>query len=167
MASHVIATGRRRIALVGGPEASSASAGRMHGYRKALRKAGLAAVNEPDVWGELSRTSGALRARSGLAEHPDTDAFVCGNDVIALGVLDVFSEINKRVAEDIAISGFDHMSFSSAGPLQLSTVTVPRDALGRHAVQRLFCRIEGDTDAPRNDVLPYTMQIRRTTVPAR
>jgi len=31
----------------------------------------------------------------------------------------------------------------------------------------IHIRIEGDTDAPRNDVLPYTMQIRRTTVPAR
>ena len=149
MASHVVATGRRRIALVGGPEASSASRGRMHGYQEALRKAGLAAVNSSDVWGELSRASGAMRARTVLAEHPDTDAFVCGNDVIAIGVLDVCSEIGKRVPEDIAISGFDDMSFSSAGPLQLSTVTVPRDALGRLAVQRLLRRIEGDDSAPR------------------
>ena len=51
IASHVVATGRRRIALVGGPEASSASMGRMHGYQEALRKAGLTALNEPDVWG--------------------------------------------------------------------------------------------------------------------
>ena len=167
MASHVVATGRRRIALVGGPEASSASRGRMHGYQEALRKAGLAAVNESDVWGELSRASGAMRARTVLAEHPDTDAFVCGNDVIAIGVLDVCSEIGKRVPEDIAISGFDDMSFSSAGPLQLSTVTVPRDALGRLAVQRLLRRIEGDDSAPRDDLLPYTIQIRNTTVPAR
>ena len=165
MASHVVATGRRRIALVGGPEASSASTGRMRGYQHALRKAGLTAVNEPDVWGELSRASGALRARALLAEHPDIDAFVCGNDVIALGVLDVCTEVGKRVPEDIALSGFDDMSFSSAGPLQLSTVTVPRDAMGRRAAQRLLQRIEGDDSAPRNDVLPYTIQIRATTVP--
>jgi LacI family transcriptional regulator len=167
MASHVVATGRRRIALVGGPEASSASMGRMRGYEEALRKAGLTAVNEPDVWGELSRASGALRARAVLAEHPDIDAFVCGNDVIALGVLDVCTEIGKRVPEDIAISGFDDMSFSSAGPLQLSTVTVPREVMGRRAAQRLLQRIEGDDSTPRNDVLPYTIQIRNTTVPVR
>jgi LacI family transcriptional regulator len=167
IASHVIATGRRRIALIGGPEASSASLGRMHGYQEALRKAGLSAVNEPHVWGELSRTSGALRARAMLAEHPDIDAFVCGNDVIALGVLDVCTEAGRLVPEDIAISGFDDMSFSSAGPLQLSTVTVPRDALGRRAAQRLFQRIEGYDGDPRSDVLPYTIQIRNTTVSAR
>jgi LacI family transcriptional regulator len=137
----------------------------MRGYQHALRKAGLTAVNEPDVWGELSRASGALRARALLAEHPDIDAFVCGNDVIALGVLDVCTEVGKRVPEDIALSGFDDMSFSSAGPLQLSTVTVPRDAMGRRAARRLLQRIEGDDSAPRNDVLPYTIQIRATTVP--
>lgn len=167
MASHVVATGRRRIALVGGPEVSSASMGRMHGYQDALRKAGLTAINEPDVWGELSRGSGALRARALLAEHPNIDAFVCGNDVIALGVLDVCTEIGKRVPEDIAISGFDDMSFSSAGPLQLSTVTVPRDVMGRRAARRLLQRIEGDDSPPRNDLLPYTIQIRRTTLPVR
>lgn len=167
MASHVVATGRRRIALIGGPEASSASRGRMHGYLGALRKAGLTAVNDPDVWGELSRASGALRARSVLAEHPDVDAFVCGNDVIALGVLDVCTEIGRRVPQDVAISGFDDMSFSSAGPLQLSTVTVPRDILGRRAAHRLLQRIEGDTGGPRNELLPYTIQIRNTTVPGR
>lgn len=167
IASHVVATGRRRIALLGGPEASSASRGRMHGYQQALHKAGLTAVNEPGVWGELSRSSGSLRARALLAEQPDIDAFVCGNDVIALGVLDVCTEVGKRVPEDIALSGFDDMSYSSAGPLQLSTVTVPRDALGRRAAQRLIERIEGDDSAPRNDTLPYTIQVRGTTIPVR
>ena len=57
------------------------------------------------------------------------------------------------------------MSFSSAGPLQLSTVTVPRDTMGRRAARRLLQRIEGNDSAPRNDVLPYTIQIRSTTVP--
>ena len=87
--------------------------------------------------------------------------------MIALGVLDVSREIGKRVPEDLALTGFDDMSFSSAGPLQLSTVTVPRDALGRRAAQRLIRRINGDDSEPRNDMLPYTIQIRNTTVPVR
>jgi LacI family transcriptional regulator len=165
MASHVVATGRRKVAILGGPEASSASTGRLRGYQDALRKAGLTAVNEPDVWGELSRASGALHARTLFAEYPDVDAVLCGNDVIALGVLDVCTEIGKRVPEDMALTGFDDMSFSSAGPLQLSTVTVPRDLMGRRAARRLLQRIAGDNSPPRNDLLPYTIQVRSTTVP--
>jgi LacI family transcriptional regulator len=165
MGSHVVATGRRKVAILGGPEASSASTGRLRGYQDALRKAGLTAVNEPDVWGELSRASGALHARTLFAKYPDVDAVLCGNDVIALGVLDVCTEIGKRVPEDMALTGFDDMSFSSAGPLQLSTVTVPRDLMGRRAARRLLQRIAGDNSPPRNELLPYAIQVRSTTVP--
>ena len=163
MASHLVATGRRKVAVLGGPDTSSVSVNRMAGYRDALDKAGLRAINEPDLWGELTRTSGALRARALFAEHPETTAVVCGNDLIALGVLDVCREIGKRVPEDVALTGFDDMSFSSAGPLQLSTVTVPRDLMGRRAARMLLQRIAGDESPPRNEQLPYGIQVRDTT----
>ncbi|PBC35244.1 LacI family transcriptional regulator [Rhodococcus sp. ACS1] len=163
MASHVVATGRRNVAILGGPGTSSVSANRMSGYRDALAKAGVQAINEPDLWGELTRASGAQRARALFAEHPETDAIVCGNDLIALGVLDVCREIGKRVPEDVALTGFDDMSFSSAGPLQLSTVTVPRNLMGQRAARMILQRIAGDENPPRNELLPYGIQVRDTT----
>lgn len=163
IASHVLATGRRKVAIFGGPEASSVSVERTTGYRKALASAGLQALNEPEVWGELTRESGAKRARALLAEHPEADAVICGNDLIALGVLDVCREAGVRVPEDLALTGFDDMSFSSAGPLQLSTVTVPRELMGRRAARMLFQRIAGYHGPPREDLLSYHLQIRETT----
>lgn len=163
MASHVLATGRRKVAILGGPETSSVSVKRTAGYRKTLANAGLQALNEPGVWGEITRESGARRARALLAEHPEADAIICGNDLIALGVLDVCRESGVRVPEDLALTGFDDMSFSSAGPLQLSTVTVPRDLMGRRAARMLFQRITGYHGAPREDLLPYHLQIRETS----
>ncbi|WP_368680920.1 LacI family DNA-binding transcriptional regulator [Rhodococcus opacus] len=163
IASHVVATGRRKVAILGGPDTSSVSVNRMNGYRDALAKAGLRAVNEPDVWGELTRPAGALRARALFAEHPEIDAIVCGNDMIALGVLDVSREIGKRVPEDLALTGFDDMSFSSAGPLQLSTVTVPRDLMGQRAARMLLQRLAGDKGPARKEILPYGIQVRDTT----
>ena len=167
MASHVAATGRRKIAILGGPDSSSVSVNRVNGFRDALDKASLTAVNEPNVWGELTRASGALRARALFAEHPDADAVIGGNDLIAMGVMDVCREIGKRIPEDLALTGFDDMSFSSAGPLQLSTVTVPRDLMGRRAVRLLLRRIMGDESPPQVEQLPYTVEIRETTVPQR
>ncbi|MDV7354577.1 LacI family DNA-binding transcriptional regulator [Rhodococcus oxybenzonivorans] len=163
MASHVVATGRRNVAILGGPGTSSVSANRMSGYRDALAKAGVQAINEPELWGDLTRASGAQRARALFAEHLETDAIVCGNDLIALGVLDVCREIGKRVPEDVALTGFDDMSFSSAGPLQLSTVTVPRDLMGQRAARMILQRIAGDESPPRNELLPYSIQVRDTT----
>ena len=62
--------------------------------------------------GRTDAQSGALRARALFAEHPETNAVVCGSDLIAL---DVCREIGKRVPEDLALTGLDDMSFSSAG----------------------------------------------------
>lgn len=166
MASHIVATGRRNVAIFGGPETSSVSANRTIGYRKALDTAGVQAINEPDVWGELTRESGARRARALLAEHPATEAVLCSNDLIALGVLDVCREVGVRVPEDLAVTGYDDMSYSSAGPLQLSTVTVPRDLMGRRAARMLFQRIAGYDGPPRTELLPYSLQIRETSLPS-
>ncbi|WP_081099468.1 substrate-binding domain-containing protein [Corynebacterium glutamicum] len=98
-----------------------------------------------------------------LAEHPEADAVICGNDLIALGVLDVCREAGVQVPEDLAVTGFDDMSFSSAGPLQLSTVTVPRELMGRRAARMLFQRISGYNGPPREDLLSYHLQIRETS----
>jgi LacI family transcriptional regulator len=160
---HVLAGGARRIAVLGGTPRSSASANRVAGYRAALREAGLKAVNEPGVWGELTRQSGAERAHALFARHPDVDAVICGNDVIALGVLDACRETGRRVPADLALTGFDDMSFASVGNLQLTTVAVPRDLIGRRGVQMLAERIGGPGRAPRAEVLPHAIRLRDTT----
>ncbi|MER6847642.1 LacI family DNA-binding transcriptional regulator [Streptomyces flaveolus] len=163
IALHMLASGRRRIAVLGGPQESSATSNRVSGFREALHQAGVQALNEPEVWGDFTRQSGAMRARAVLARHPDVDGIICSNDVIAVGVMDVCRETGRSVPEDVALSGFDDMSFSSAGPLQLTTVTVPREALGRRAAQLLLRRIAGDDGPPRAEQLPYELRIRATT----
>ncbi|MEU2005674.1 hypothetical protein ACH47B_33285 [Rhodococcus sp. NPDC019627] len=50
MASYVVATGRRNVAILGGPGTSRVSANRMSGYLDALATAGVQAINEPDLW---------------------------------------------------------------------------------------------------------------------
>ena len=47
--------------------------------------------------------------------------------------------------------------------LQSSTVTVPRDLMGRRAVRMLLRRITGDQSPPRVEQLPYTIEVRDTT----
>lgn len=165
--AHLVAGGRRRIAMLGGPENSSAALARSAGTREALRQAGLTLLAEDALHGDLSRESGRERAARVLDADPAPDAIVCGNDMIALGVIDVCLTRAVRIPADLAIVGFDDMSFASAGPLQLTTVSVPRAAMGAQASTMLLERI-GGYDGPARDVrLPYKLQVRATTGPAR
>lgn len=66
------------------------------------------------------------------------------------------------VPEDVAVAGIDDMSFASVGPLQLTTVSVPREQMGRRGVQLLLRRIEGDSGPPVEEVLPHRLRVRDT-----
>jgi LacI family transcriptional regulator len=164
MMSHLVATGRRRIAVLAGPRSSNASSDRAAGFRDALHRAGLRPVNEGrGFWGEISRRSGLERARELFASDTRLDAVACGNDLIALGVLDACREVGRDVPGDTAVTGFDDMNFASVGPLQLSTVTVPRELIGQRGVHLLLKRVGGDPGPPVEMALPHQIQVRDTT----
>ncbi|MBY6537839.1 LacI family DNA-binding transcriptional regulator [Rhodococcus sp. BP-349] len=162
---HVADCGYRRVAVLGGPPLSSASRNRANGFVSALTDAGVDIVNRTAMWGALTRESGAARARELFAHHADVDAVMCGNDVIAVGVYDVCREQGRTVPGDIGLTGFDDMSFSSAGPLQLTTITVPREEMGRRGTELLLDRIDGSTAPTQHVILPHVLRIRETTAP--
>lgn len=163
LAQHVAGTGRKRVAVLGGAGASSVSRDRERGFREGLAMEGATVVNEDGLWGALTRESGAARARTLLSAGQQVEAVLCGNDMIAVGVLDVCRERGLQVPEDLAVAGFDDMSFSSAGPLQLTTVTVPREMMGRRGFELLLRRIQGYDGPPERIVLPHILQVRETT----
>ncbi|WP_433275038.1 LacI family DNA-binding transcriptional regulator [Pseudonocardia xinjiangensis] len=162
--NHLLTTGRRHIAVLGGQRSSYASAAREAGFVDALSAAGLQPANlDQGRWGDISRRSGLERARELFARGTPIDAVACGNDLIALGVLDACREDGFAVPDDVAVTGLDDMSFASVGPLQLTTVTVPRELIGRRGVQMLFRRIEGNSGPPVEEVLPHQLRPRDTT----
>ena len=160
---HVAGCGRMSVAILGGPDDSSVSRDRTRGYVGGLDGSGVRLVNAGDTAGLLTRDSGHQRAAKILARMPSVDAFICGNDVIALGVLDACREAGRSVPADIAVAGFDDMSFASVGPLQLTTVEVPRELIGRTGAEILLDRIAGGATRPQRVILPYELHIRETT----
>lgn len=160
---HLVDSGYRRVALIGGQPSSNVSRDRVQGIVDELDAQGRQVVNGEGRHGPLTRESGRQRAAELLDGHPDVDAIACGNDLVALGVLDYCWQHRIRVPDQVAVCGFDDMSFSSAGPLQLTTVTVPRQAMGREGARMLFDRIAGNTGPTREVFLAFELQTRLTT----
>ena len=156
---------QKGTAILGGPEVSSVSRDRVRGFRQGATSKGAEIVNTEGLWGALTRESGAERALQLFRNHPDVDTVLCGNDLIALGVLDVCRDLGRQVPVDVAVAGFDDMSFSSAGPLQLTSVEVPRLLMGRRGFELLHKRIGGWTGQPMQEVLPHVLKMRATTRP--
>lgn len=165
LANHIASTGRNVIACLGGPSDSNASAARVTGIRIGLAQNGISLINDTDrsLYGTPTRNSGYDRAISLLNDRPDVECIIGGNDVIAIGILDACRDLNRSVPRDVAVAGFDNMTFSAVGPLQLTTVHVPREVIGATGVQYLIERMEGHDGPSRRESLPHNVVIRSST----
>lgn len=161
-AEHLLALGYRDIAIVAGPQRSSASRARAHGLSRALADHGVALP--PQRWAEssLTREGGYLAAQALLAAARPPRAFACGNDVIALGVIDGLMDSGLQVPSDVAVIGYDDMSFASSRLIGLTTIRQPRHEMGAEAARLLISRIQEPDSPPRERILPHHLVPRRT-----
>ena len=76
-------------------------------------------------------------ARRWLREElPLPDAFVCANDEMALGILEVLGEHGIRIPGDVRITGFDNVSSAELSIPRLSTVKRDNEKLDYFALAR-------------------------------
>jgi len=137
--THLLETGHRRIAFVGGPRVIGQVADRITGAEKAAaRSAGAdlvimetAALNVAE-----GRRAGERIAGMPAARRP-TAAF-CANDLLALGLLQQMVRLGLRVPDDLAIVGYDDIEFAEAAAVPLTSVSQPRQLLGRTAAELLL-----------------------------
>ncbi|MGI3785834.1 MAG: LacI family DNA-binding transcriptional regulator [Janthinobacterium lividum] len=163
---HLISTGRRRIAVVGAqpPPFGHSARLRLRGYRDALAEAGIrydpALVLEVRDW----RRQPGMAAVPWLLGMPDPpDAVFCFNDLLALGAVRGLTDAGVRVPEDMAMVGFDDIEESRYAVPSLTTVAPDKEAIARHAVERLARRLEHVTSPPEEVSVGYTLQVREST----
>ena len=151
--SHLLRSGRRRIAHITGPRRHGAAAVRAAAARDHLGEHGLS-VRGRVRYGAWSEEWGRQAMAELLADVPDVDGVFCGSDQIARGALDVLRERGRRVPDDVAVVGFDNWSpmVEAARPL-LTTVDMNIDLIGRMAAKHLVTMISGDRP-PRETVVP-------------
>jgi DNA-binding LacI/PurR family transcriptional regulator len=166
MTAHLIATGRRRIAVVGapGPVETAAARQRTEGYRLALADAGIA--HDPGLELPVARwtTERAVEATDAfLAQFPLPDAFFCFTDSMALGVLSELWERGLRVPRDVAVAGFDNVVGARFAVPPLSTVAFDLRELTTAALDLLAERIANPTRPRQRVVVPHHLVVRAST----
>lgn len=136
---HLVAAGRRRIAVLAGITAGNDRArARVAGVRTALARHGrdLAALAEV----RYSVAAARMALPELLPARPD--AIVCGNDVIAYGMLAGARAAGIDVPGDLAVTGFDDLPLSAELAVPLTSVAVPTDEMGSYAADELIAAVE-------------------------
>ena len=139
--SHLLEMGHERIAFIGGPTTIAQVKDRLQGARNALARAG----RDPESLVSITTTSMTVAAGRGAGERlgglpvkrRPTAAF-CGNDLLALGLLQEMIRQGLDVPNDVAIVGYDDIEFAAAAAVPLTSVRQPRHLLGKTAADLLL-----------------------------
>ncbi len=163
LVDHLLARGRSRVAFVGSAnERDVSSAQRADGWRMALRGQGL------DPRGLMFEADGSTAGgeqvlRSMVSSKVDFDAVCCANDLLAVGVLIECRRMGIRVPAQIAVAGFGDNPLAHAFDPPLSTVRLPRYAIGKVAGEQVLRRMAGEPVQQRAIDLGFEVLARSST----
>ena len=163
---HLIATGRRRIAFVGGPFDMRQVTDRLAGARAAAENAGDQVDLEVVATSAMTVDEGSSAGARILARHPRDwpDALFASNDLLALGLLQaIVVDGRARVPADIAIIGLDDIPFAGAAAVPLSSIRQPSRMIGRTALRILMEEAADPDSIPRQTVFPPELIVRAST----
>ncbi|MGD0935928.1 MAG: substrate-binding domain-containing protein [Streptosporangiaceae bacterium] len=155
------AHGYRRPGFVGGPADAPDAVDRLAAFAAAVRGHPECTVDVVPG-GDFSEASGRTAARVLLGREAVPEAIACANDQMAIRVMRELQRSGIRVPGDVAVTGFDDIFPGRVADPPLTTVAQPFRELGARAAGRLLERIGGSEVAPRADVLPTELVIRRS-----
>ncbi len=144
LTEEVLRLGHRDIGIISAEiEGNDRARARVEGVRDALRAHGLDPGAAPLIETPYSfETAGAALARL-MARRPRPTVVICGNDVLAVGALQMARKLGLGVPQDVSITGFDDIELATVVEPALTTVHVPHREMGREAARRLVAMLAG------------------------
>jgi LacI family transcriptional regulator len=146
--SHLIETGRKRIMFAGGPMSIQQIADRLKGSKKACNSQGSVSLEILETK-NLTVLEGRAVAEEILSRPVSKrpDAVFAANDLLAIGIMQVLVVAKSvSIPGDIALVGYDDISFASSALISLTSVRQPSALIGAQAIELLI----EETEDPRN-----------------
>lgn len=159
---HLIDTGSRRIAFIGGPNHLDMVRRRKHGYLEALREnhipidRNLVACEKIDYQWAMDTTTRLLKQ----ADRPD--AILAFNDIITFAAFTAIKQQNLRIPENVALIGFTDDVHAQYVTPRMSAIEDQSHQMGQTACQLLLKNINGDSRIYR-EIVPQKLVIRETS----
>ncbi len=141
-AQHLLDCGAQHIAFVGGQAGRAVTQDRMAGYIAALQARGL---NPLALHGRATRAFGRDTALELARSHPQVDAAICFNDLVALGMLSGFAEQGRPVGHGFRIVGFDDIEDCAQVYPALTSVHCDIAGFGAGVAQTILAWLEDGT----------------------
>jgi DNA-binding LacI/PurR family transcriptional regulator/anti-anti-sigma regulatory factor len=152
----------RRIAYLGPVEGTGTPEERYQSYRDTLAAHSIAfdpALVMP--WSDGVRGIRFLIDEQELRPGSDFEAIVSYNDDMALAAMGELQARGINVPADVAVVGIDDVAQSRVAVPPLTTLAMPRVAMGQRAVEMLVARLRGEP-IPERVILSPKLKVRRS-----
>ena len=162
---HLIKQGHRKITLINGPCYISSAKERFKGYQKALNHYGIEMDQSLVSHGAVTMKDGYRIGKSLMSQRQQFTAIFAYSDIVALGIIKAIHNAGLRVAEDIAVVGYDDIEFSFYLETALTTVKIPKRTLGKKAMELLSSMMvdKGQSRVRSEIKLPVKLVVRQSS----
>lgn len=170
MVRYLCRLGHRHIAMLGADNRFISTRLRREGYLAAMEES---VRNLPDGYyedyyseadAEYTFASGQLAARKLLTLTPRPTAVFCVSDILALSVISVAKEQGLSVPEDLTVTGFDDVDYTTMFHPYLTTIAQPCYEMGQQSIE-LLLRIMQDRNEENaiRTYVPYNLVERESS----
>ena len=161
---HLIASGRRRVAFLGGQAKRWTGVfQRQDSVLHRLTEHGLPAGPAQVInTGRFTRYEGRKVMTAQVATF-SSDALVCASDLLAIGAMCALREAGVSVPDDVAVTGWDNVVDGQYHVPTLTTVAPDLRALADATMEALVARIEGDRSPGAIHSVPHELIVRQST----
>ncbi len=140
---YLIGRGHRRITCLTGPARSATAKERVLGFIESLVTHEIDFRESMTVRAGDTSAEGYTAAMKVLTRDERPTAFVCCNDMVAMGVYKAANQLGLRIPDDISVVGFDGIEFGELLGPPLTTLSIFPRQIGEKAAEILLSVISG------------------------
>lgn len=166
---HLLEQGISKIAIVSiTPEHISTISDRIHGFESALAETGLSTPEKWMIRVPFNNIDHAVKEEISMLYQSGTlpDAIFTLNNNLTTTCLKYFRQFSVRIPDDLALIGFDDVSYFGFTQPSVSAIAQPIDNICEHAFDLLLRQIEKQ-EIRQNELsvqLPVEIRIRESSI---
>ncbi|HEX8508891.1 MAG TPA: LacI family DNA-binding transcriptional regulator [Propionibacteriaceae bacterium] len=159
---HLVSLGRSRLGFVNGPLDTTPGRIRGQAFVAACSQAGLGGTTSV-VADDFTFDAGTRAARSLLEQHPDIDAVVAANDLLAAGTYHAAFDLGRAIPDDLAVVGMDDSALAAQLHPTLTSIGLGSAERGRQAAELLLARLRDPSGPVARVVVQPELAVRSST----
>lgn len=161
--SYLLEKKYKSIVFISDSESTLFARKRIQGYWNQLKKSN-ADLKGAHVYSCIGDPSESYQlVEEALRENPDTDAFICGNNMIAFHVLQALKDKKMKVPEEVGVVAFDNYPIAEYTDPPLTVIDVDTYDLGTQAARKVIQKIEKESMKFTHTLIPTKLIERLST----